>query len=148
MENLIVIATGYEALFAYMLMPYGGAQLIKRIEFSCDSQTDCPLVHWENRTICYDEIARMIDRILRRYKCRAWGLACRSEQVEPITTKLPKEHMAGLSAIMETDNDPITVSNVETRFTEASNSGKTEPQKRIARNTPVDPGEPEIPSPP
>ena len=119
-KNTIVIATGYEALFAYLLIPYGDPILVKRIEFACDGQTDCPLVRWNDKRICYVELTQMICRILDRYHCEAWGLACRSEQVDPIRKELPGKHLNTLAAVMETDCEPINLCNVEARFMEAS----------------------------
>ena len=115
-KNTIVIATGYQALFAYLLIPFGDPVLVKRIEFACDSQT----VRWDDRGICYVEMAEMISRILDRYRCGSWGLACRSEQIEHIRAGLPERHLITLAAEMETDCEPINLCNVESRFMEAS----------------------------
>lgn len=116
----IVIATGYEALFAYLLMPYGDPILVKRIEFACDGQTDCPLVRWDDKGLCYVELTQMISRILDRYRCESWGLACRSEQIGHIKSELSRKHLNNLAAVMETDCEPINLCNVEARFMEAS----------------------------
>ncbi len=121
MQNpTIVIATGYEALFAYRLDPSGDTQLLKRIEFACDGQTDCPLVRWDDKRLCYVELAEMIRRILVRYHCETWGLACRSEQVAPIRAELNPVHNSSLVAVIETNNNPINLANVRARFAAAA----------------------------
>lgn len=119
-KSTIVIATGYEALFAYLLIPYGDPILVKRIEFACDGQTDRPLVRWEDKGICYVELTQMISSILGRYQCETWGLACRSEQIASIRSELSRKHINNLAAVMETDCEPINLCNVEARFMEAS----------------------------
>ena len=123
-KNTIVIATGYQALFAYLLIPKGDPQLVKRIEFACDGQTDCPLVRWDDKRLCYIELAEIIDRILNRYACEAWGLACRSEQIAPLRAELPEAHISTLAAVMETDGDPIDLTNVTARFMAATEVSK------------------------
>lgn len=112
----IVIATGYQSLFAYLIFPDGNAGLVKRIEFQSDSPTGNPLIHWDQPNTCFNRIAEMISEILTRYRAKSWGLACPYDQYEKILTALPPAQKAALIQIIDNTGHSINVSNVSKCF--------------------------------
>lgn len=112
----IVIATGYEALFAYLLNPDGKAVLIERIDFQSDGQTKVPLLRWDLESSCYRTIVEMIEKILARYQPDSWGLACRSEQYPKIEKLLANPFLNSLIRWIKTDTEEVNIGNVTSRF--------------------------------
>ncbi|MFD2257197.1 hypothetical protein ACFSSA_10965 [Luteolibacter algae] len=119
----IVICTGFDALFAYLLYPNGNAELVERIEFQSWGQTGTPLLHWEDETLCYQTLGEIIEKIVLRYNTETWGLACKTKQYGRILEFLPSETLGKLTNWVPNDDIEINRANVVGKFSAMPEAG-------------------------
>lgn len=119
----IVLTLRTQHLLAYMLYPDGNAELVARVEFQCDSQTNCPLIDWTGLGgDPYQSMSKIIQKILTRYHPEGWNLFVRSNQWPKIREHLAPEHLQTLIGCVEDDLMDINISNVAEYFAEGATS--------------------------
>lgn len=112
----LLIVTDQQRLFAYMVNPDGHAQVLEHVDFRCDGPTSVPLIEWSSNRNCYGLLADRIVAILKRYRPKAWGLACPDGMMESLGNFIPFEIRDRLAALRSSDDMELTVANVVRAF--------------------------------